>query len=531
MLKRRPNLTKPVAQQRGARVSTTKTRAAPVGGWNASDPIATMPVRDAVELVNFFPRQRDVVTRGGRLTHCDVGTAEPVETIAEYEHGTVHKLLAASAGSIFDVSTDTAASLGTGFADDLWITTTLSNRMFFANGTDDMQVFDGTTLADAGFTGLALNLIKYVHVHQGRVYVVEKNSQSFWYGGVNAITGALAEFDLSLVGSFGGNLHSLVTISRDGGSGADDYLVALFDSGDAAIYQGTNPADSGAFSKVGFFKIGRPIAKRGAMDFGDDVLVVTERGYESVRVSLPFGDKPQTSRLISKKIQEAVTKTISSHIARGGAAIDTWGLAVYSKDQMLIVNVPYGEGTTQHVQNLNTGAWCRFDGFNARSWGRFGSSLYMGDGGGIVYRYTDEIHDDGVAIRAYALTAWDAMDSPGRTKHHKLQWIASDSEGVAATAPHDATPGAFTLSIGVGSNYGPVTVGGGAAVNQTISTAEWDVSEWDDADWEVESRTSIGWVKNGPVGYVSSARVTAEALHYRVSWSQITYIYETGELL
>jgi hypothetical protein len=45
--------------------SAGKNIPAPVGGWNARDPIADMPARDAVFLDNFFPRASDVMLRPG----------------------------------------------------------------------------------------------------------------------------------------------------------------------------------------------------------------------------------------------------------------------------------------------------------------------------------------------------------------------------------------------------------------------------------------------------------------------------------
>ncbi len=520
----RRTLLRPVSQQGGARVSASKLRSSPVGGWNASDPVTSMRADDAVELVNFFPRQRDVITRGGRVLTCDTGSDAHVRVITEYSHGTVNKLLAASGNAIYDVTTSTPSSIGTGFASAEWVTAKLSNRMFFANGVDDMKVYDGTTLADAGFTGLSLASISFVLAHQSRIYVVESGSQSFWYGGPNAISGALSEFDLSLVGSFGGSLHSLITMSRDGGSGPDDYLVALFDSGDAAVYSGTNPSDSTNFAKVGFFKIGRPLSRSGMIDYGDDVVVLTDRGYESLRAALPYGDKPQNSKLISRKIQSAVDVAIAAFLASESAVRDVWRMAFFPQEQMLVVNAPQGPGTAQHVMNINTGAWCKFEGFKAYAWGRLGADLYMGDNRGKIYRYTtDEASDDGVPISCRAQTAWDYMDTPGRIKHHKMQWVTIESSVVPR--------GFYAAKLGMASNFYTATNGGPVEFQRSSNTSEWDIAEWGADEWSGDSLVNLGWVKNGAIGYSSSVTFSIRTLDDRVAWSAVNYIYEVGGLV
>lgn len=78
------------------RVTQIQTLPAPIGGWNARDALATMPITDAIVLDNFFPDTNEVRLRKGFETHVTTGIGSTdVETLAEFNAGTTRKLLAA----------------------------------------------------------------------------------------------------------------------------------------------------------------------------------------------------------------------------------------------------------------------------------------------------------------------------------------------------------------------------------------------------------------------------------------------------
>ena len=107
---------------------------APVGGWNASDSLDAMPPTDAIKLVNWIPRAGYVQSRGGYAIHA-TGLGGPVQTVVPYR-GLTSKLLAAADGKIWNVSTSTPASLGTGFTSDRWQVANHSTKLILVNGED-----------------------------------------------------------------------------------------------------------------------------------------------------------------------------------------------------------------------------------------------------------------------------------------------------------------------------------------------------------------------------------------------------------
>jgi hypothetical protein len=477
-----------------------------------------MQVGYAIELDNLYPRHRDVVSRPGATTTCETGTTGSVKRLIEFERLTVQHLIAAGDGKLFDVSGASAVELGDGFGNDYWAGATVSHHLVLANGVDAVQKFDGTTLSAAAYTKhasvaatLDLTKMNFVHVHGGRVYLVEKNSQTMWYGASpQTIGGDLYRFDFTTVDSMKGTLFALMSISRDGGDGPDDYLVCLFSSGDCMVYSGTNPSDSDNFRKVGKFTIGRPLSRFGFLDTGADVVAITERGYESVNVSIPFGETTPKSKILSDNIQDVVLDATSRVDTNDG-----WSLAYHKSQAMLIVNVPQGNSFVQHVQNFDTKAWCRFTGLNASSWARKGSVMHLATTAGAIKRF-DGIHDDGRPIIVNALTSWDYFDDNGRIKHHKLQQLTLNSVEMP------------DIHVAMGSDHGAIAVGPAIEFGEQESPAYWGTAKWDEAFWTREDTTQQMITGCETIGSVSAMRLYAQVLKAPVAWVATKFIYEYG---
>jgi len=85
-------------------ISYTVSVSAPVGGWNAIDPLPSMPAGDAVELENWFPQTGYCEIRGGSSSHA-TGMTGNGKTLAVYNAlaGT-SKMFCATASGVYDVS-------------------------------------------------------------------------------------------------------------------------------------------------------------------------------------------------------------------------------------------------------------------------------------------------------------------------------------------------------------------------------------------------------------------------------------------
>ncbi len=141
------------AQQQHTRrqVSRTLSVSAPVGGWNARDPIAEMKKTDAITLENFFCTPYDVQLRYG-YSNFVTGISGTVNTLASYSPPAASvKLFAAAGANVYDASNAGAvgaAVVGSNVSDK-WqhvnFGTAGGNFLVMANGSDLPLVYNGTS--------------------------------------------------------------------------------------------------------------------------------------------------------------------------------------------------------------------------------------------------------------------------------------------------------------------------------------------------------------------------------------------------
>src|SRR5690606_22536744 len=111
--------------------------------------------------------------------------------------------------------------------------------------------------------------ISYVAVFKERLFVIFKNTLTFGYFSVQSIAGTMSNFPLGAVFNAGGRLVAIGAIGRDSGAGMSNYCLFLTSEGELAVYTGTNPGDSAAWTLVGVYSVGEPVGDRPFVDLGD----------------------------------------------------------------------------------------------------------------------------------------------------------------------------------------------------------------------------------------------------------------------
>ena len=205
-------------QVRAGSKDDTRSLPAPVGGWNTIDAPETMPATDAVLMDNIFPDRGSVRVRYGTTQHSDTGTSDNVETLMSLVAGSVSQLIACTdAGNIYNANNASASSIDTGYANGRWSWVQFSGSIHAVNGADAPIAYDGSTVTNPAWTGPTITSLSGVAVFKNRLFFWTGADQSFWYAAINAVTGALTEFELGRVTSLGGNLIAVGTWSRDEG--------------------------------------------------------------------------------------------------------------------------------------------------------------------------------------------------------------------------------------------------------------------------------------------------------------------------
>lgn len=479
--------------RRRTQTSTAASLPAMTGGWNARDPLPLMKPDQAVLLDNFFPGTGSVDMRRGSVLYTSGAGTGPVETLIEYASGSTRKLLACGDGGIYDVTTGGGAvALTTGLLGSQWIWTNFRGFIVAVNGLDAPRNYNGTTVAVSTIsgTGLAPADLNYVVAHKSRLYFAEANTLKFWYLATNAIQGVATEFDLSGIFRAGGTLTALGSWTRDGGSGSDDFFVAITSRGEVAVYQGSDPSDAAAWSLVGVFRVAAPLTRRCMMKYGADLAVLTQDGVLPLSQVLPVDRSATDSRSITDTIRGAFTTA-----ARDYGSSFTWQIYDYPKDNWLFVNVPVNgnDKSHQYVMNTLTGAWCRYKGMSAYSWCLLGDDLYYGGAGGNVYQADIGYTDDGATITGDAWGSFSYFGSRGRLKQFKL------------IRPILSTSGQPTLSIGMVTDYDDTSPTG--AVTLSGTAVLWDTVLWDESLWGSESTILRDWIGVSGIGTAAAVRL------------------------
>lgn len=507
---------------------------APVKGWNTRDSLDDMDPLDAVLLDNWFPDAGGVSVRNGYIPFATGLGAAPVKTIAEYYAGSVRKLLASCNGTISDVSagftpgspmaigvgaigfgaiggTGLPFPLGIGFQSDAWQTVNFLQRLIFCNGTDPAQIFDGTTLTAAAFTGVSTSTLYGVWQYQNRLFFWQPNSTGFYYALLNSISGALAFFDLSPFCPRGGNLVAMTTISYDGGNGVLDYAVFIMSSGDALVYQGNDPALSADWSLVGEYRLSPPVNPRAVCDYGGDSFLTTYDDHVTIQqmfTAVRLGEMPPRSK-VSGAVQAAVQANKNAF---------GWQALYYPRGRSLIFNIPNPDGSfNQHVCNtgLPTQPWTRYVGMNAYCFGLFNDLLYFGAADGVIYQADTGSFDDLGAIVANGQQSWNKLGSAQRKR-------------VSAARPIVQSLGGISYTFKVGFDYEALNIPIPSVTPGTGSP--WDISPWDTSPWSTEITVDPRWRIGGGSGTAVGFGISVAATQ-SVSWLRTDLRLEGGNSL
>lgn len=311
-------------------------------------------------------------------------------------------------------------------------------------------------------TGVATSALSHVWLHRSRVFLIEEGTLKAWYLPVAQVGGSAGDINLAGVFRKGGSLMFGGTWSVDTGDGFDDKCVFVSTEGEVAVYAGSNPSSSSNWGLEGRYDVGKPLAKRGVMRAGGDILIATDDGI--VPLSQVVQKDPAALSLASVTVN--IPETWDREVARhtGGMELHKWtdenlGLVVFpDADRMLTVN-------------LQTGAWAFQTGWGADCAGEYDGNYYIGRADGRVYKLNDKGTDDGAAFTARLCYHFLDMGSPSDYKiinMARAAWFVDDE---------------FTYLLGIAKEYDVSFDSAPSAAPLGDDVFVWGTSEWGDAKW------------------------------------------------
>lgn len=466
---------------------------APTSGWNAIDPIALMEPKFAPVLDNWVPRPGWIEIRPGYSAWAQNianSTSTPVESLMTYRPPTSERLLAAAGNTIYEVTSQGITTVQqTGLLNARWqyINYTVagsSSYIYMVNGQDNPRYFDGSTWTQAAITGATMSITSFNNIAswKRRIWFVPNNSTQVVWMPVDAITGPIqGQLDLGALMDKGGHIVAIGKVNVNGGNGPDDLIVFISSRGQCMVYQGTDPTQITAFGLVSTFDMPPPLGARCTMGYGADLALITLQGIIPLSQAMPLDSDAVRGVALTKNIQEAMR--LSAQMSQNNFG---WELSHFPLQGVFLLNVPLNtnQSQVQYVQNTETGAWCRFTGWNANCFTLFNDQLYFGDNKGNVNQAWVGPADLVTAISSDMQCAFNYFGDPGKIKKMtQVQPLLQTSGTVIPTLAvnvdfANTSPAALVQSINpTGAQFGTAIFGtstfGGGLVTQGL----WQATE------------------------------------------------------
>lgn len=476
---------------------------APTNGWTLNENLTTPSPQGARVLDNWICGPTSIRARGGFNKTATVASGAAVTSLFAYRSGSTGKMFAATASAVYDVTAPAdpdvipaAAFSGqtAGYYSTAQYGTAGGNYLYAVNGADNPRLFDGATwtaidgASTPAITGVTTTTLSHVWSFASRIWFVQKDTMTAWYLPADSIGGAAQSVSLAGIFRKGGALLFGAAWSLDAGDGLDDKCVFVSTEGEVAVYEGSDPSTASTWRKVGVYEISAPLGQNATMQAGGDLLIATDVGLVPISEAI--------KRDIAALSVGAVTRRIEPYWqdrARTQSSLP-WEIAKWPTEGIMIVTQPQSTANigTMLVANLQTGAWSRFTGMDARCVTHFDGYVYFGSSSGGVYRMQETGADDGMPYTCVYLGQHEGLGMPVMQKT------------VGQMRPVFITNSPIAPQLTALVNYSEELSSAPSAAASS-ATDGWDISVWDTSLWDATAAGTGAdksqWVAIGRTGH------------------------------
>ena len=257
------------------------------------------------------------------------------------------------------------------------------------------------------------------------------------------------------------------------------------------------------------FNLGPVVGKRPLVKFGGDLIAITSDGYVPVLQLLKTG-RVGDYLAVSDTISSAVTEAVQFYGHNFG-----WQVVFHPEANWLLVNVPAGGSTFQHIMNTQTGAWCVFKGWEAICWARFKDKLFYGSSDGGVCQVDIGASDVGMAIRGDIITAYKYFRVFSQKTFSMIRGLVSADASVS-----------YNLDVVTDfETPGPLE----SATNVVVSGSTWAGLTWANFKWPKPVTELSEWQTTDKQGTAVAARLSVSSIGARLSLSAIEVKYDVNK--
>lgn len=432
--------------------------AAPTAGWisnrNIAQPQGQGSGPGAAVLENFFPTATSAVLRRGSELYATLGQGDkPVTSMFTYKAGNQDEMFAATEDAIYNISviisafnwtlgddldqsleTDTGDTIGQNSTDGLdvlsatvggdWITAQFATAggIFLrgVNGEDTPFVYDGATFEEtpaltfaAPDAALTPDILSFVWAYKQRLLFIQKDTLDAWYLPVDSVGGELVKLPLGGIFGLGGSLLFGATWSIDSGNqgGLSEQCIFVTTEGEVAVFQGSNPSNAADWSKVGVYRIGKPLGKRAFMRAGGDIVIATSIGFVPISQAIQRDYAALAPAAVSFPIETAWNEAVEF---RAGS----WNVEVWAKSQMVLVAPPTVSDVSPVIfaANARTGAWAPFTNWDATCLAVWKDRMFFGSQDGKVVEANVSGLDQGNTYTGTYVPLFDTLGTSASLK-------------------------------------------------------------------------------------------------------------------
>lgn len=371
------------------------------------------------------------------------------------------------------------------------------NELITGTGGGSATADGASEIAAPGITfpgGLTTANMSFVWVYKNRLWFAQNDSMNAYYlDNVDSVGGSATVFPLAGVFGRGGKLLFGQTWSLEGSleGGMSEQNVFVSTEGEVAVYQGIYPGEADTWSKVGVYRIGKPLGNRSFIRGGGDIAVSTSVGLVPLSKAIELDVTSLNVATVSYKIADAWSDAVQIRGLTGWQA-ELWPelkIAAFAPPTPDSVPVP-----VLFVTNTETGAWSRFTGWQALCFEVFQGRLYFGSPDGKVFIANVSGQDDGQPYTGVVLPLFEDLGTPASAKVAKLARAV-----VRATTPVNdlvSWHSNFNMSMPAAPSSTPIS--------GTLSV--WDAGQWGLSIWDADSPQVISenWRSIGGLGYSCS---------------------------
>lgn len=264
------------------------------------------------------------------------------------------------------------------------------------------------------FTGVNTNVLSYVWAYKSRLFFIEENSMNAWYLPIDSIGGAATKLPMGGLFTLGGSLLFGASWSLDtsGDGGLSEQCVFVSTEGEVVVFQGDNPAVASTWSRVGTYKIGKPLGPKAFIRAGGDLVIATSIGFVPLSQAIQRDIAALSPAAVSYKIETEWNNFVE---LRAGS---NWCCEVWPSSQMVVIALPTVnyQPATMLVSNARTGAWAEYTNWDGNCLKVFNDRLFFGSQDGKVIEANVSGADEGNTYTGLWVPLFDDRRTPEMRK-------------------------------------------------------------------------------------------------------------------